>query len=61
MSLTEGKNILGYVEDRPGRSGGAPPFRVFCAKAKELAAAKGEEVIAASSCGRDRRSCKDSY
>ena len=45
MSLTEGKNILVYVET----AGDAPvgPALEILAKAKELAGAKGEEVIAA--------------
>ena len=45
MSLTEGKNILVYVET----AGDAPvgPALEILAKAKELAEAKGESVIAA--------------
>ncbi len=45
MSLTEGKNILVYVET----AGDAPvgPALEILAKAKELAGAKGEKVIAA--------------
>ena len=45
MSLTEGKNILVYVET----AGDTPvgPALEILAKAKELAHAKGEEVIAA--------------
>ena len=45
MSLTEGKNILVYVETADGAPAGAA-LEVL-AKAKELAHAKGEEVIAA--------------
>ena len=45
MSLTEGKNILVYVETAQGAPVG--PALEILAKAKELAAAKGEEVIAA--------------
>ena len=45
MSLTEGKNILVYVET----AGDTPvgPALEILAKAKELAGAKGEKVIAA--------------
>ena len=43
MSLTEGKNILVYVETAQGAPVG--PALEILAKAKELAAAKGEEVI----------------
>lgn len=45
MSLTEGKNILVYVETADGAPAG--PALEILAKAKELAHAKGEEVIAA--------------
>ena len=45
MSLTDGKNILVYVETAQGAPVG--PALEILAKAKELAAAKGEEVIAA--------------
>ena len=45
MSLTEGKNILVYVETADGTPAG--PALEILAKAKELAHAKGEEVIAA--------------
>ena len=45
MSLTDGKNILVYVETAQGAQVG--PALEILAKAKELAAAKGEEVIAA--------------